>query len=119
MNPQKNDEVIIDFHNVVVELGGQKIYDQLGFKVNKGEFVCLLGPSGCGKSTSLRVMGGLLPISGGTVRVMNLDPSVAWSKIAYIFQSPRLVSWRNALENVLLGMERSEERRVGKGCVSR
>src|SRR3546814_17716326 len=50
-------------------------------------------------------MGGLLPISGGTVRVMNLDPSVAWSKIAYIFQSPRLVSWRNALENVLLGME--------------
>src|SRR3546814_12278897 len=50
-------------------------------------------------------MGGFLAIRGGTVRVMNLDPSVAGSKIAYIFQSPRLVSWRNALENVLLGME--------------
>src|SRR3546814_5601868 len=50
-------------------------------------------------------MGGFLAIRGGTVRVMNLDPSVAGSKIAYIFQSPRLVSGRNALENVLLGME--------------
>lgn len=98
-------EVVINFQDVVVELGGQKIYDRLSFEVNKGEFVCLLGPSGCGKSTSLRVMGGLLPITSGTVQIMGLDPSIAWPKIAYVFQSPRLVSWRNAMENVLLGIE--------------
>ena len=111
MHTQRTDmktetkEIVIDFRDVVVELGGQKIYDRLSFQVKKGEFVCLLGPSGCGKSTSLRVMGGLLPIAAGTVRIMGLSPSVAWSRIAYVFQSPRLVSWRNALGNVLLGTE--------------
>lgn len=89
----------------MVELGGQKIYDRLSFQVSRGEFVCLLGPSGCGKSTSLRVMGGLLPITAGSVQVMGQSPAQAWSRIAYVFQSPRLVSWRNAIENVTLGME--------------
>ncbi|MBV6304403.1 ABC transporter ATP-binding protein [Candidimonas humi] len=96
---------MLELRDVMVELGGQQIYDHLSFQVSRGEFVCLLGPSGCGKSTSLRVMGGLLPIAGGSVRIMDQSPADAWSKLAYVFQSPRLVSWRNALENVVLGME--------------
>lgn len=96
---------IIVFDRVDVALGGQRIYDKLGFQVSRGEFVCILGPSGCGKSTSLRVMGGLLPIAGGDVRVAGLPPSQAWAEIAFVFQSPRLVSWRDALDNILLALE--------------
>jgi NitT/TauT family transport system ATP-binding protein len=96
---------VLELQDVMVELGGQQIYDRLGFQVSRGEFVCLLGPSGCGKSTSLRVMGGLLPVAGGSVRIMGQSPAEGWPKLAYVFQSPRLVSWRNALENVVLGME--------------
>jgi NitT/TauT family transport system ATP-binding protein len=104
-------EPIIVFDGVDVDLGGQRIYDKLGFRVARGEFVCILGPSGCGKSTSLRVMGGLLPVSAGQVRVAGLPPSQAWSEIAFVFQSPRLVSWRNALDNIVL----ASELRFGKG----
>jgi NitT/TauT family transport system ATP-binding protein len=96
---------IIVFDRVDVALGGQRIYDKLSFQVRRGEFLCILGPSGCGKSTSLRVMGGLLPIAGGQVSVAGLPPSQAWPEIAFVFQSPRLVSWRNALDNILLASE--------------
>jgi NitT/TauT family transport system ATP-binding protein len=96
---------IIVFDRVDVALGGQRIYDKLSFQVRRGEFLCILGPSGCGKSTSLRVMGGLLPIAGGQVSVAGLAPSQAWPEIAFVFQSPRLVSWRNALDNILLASE--------------
>jgi NitT/TauT family transport system ATP-binding protein len=102
---------IIVFDRVDVALGGQRIYDKLSFEVTRGEFVCILGPSGCGKSTSLRVMGGLLPVAGGRVSVAGLTPSQAWAQSAFVFQSPRLVAWRNALDNVLL----APELRFGKG----
>ena len=96
---------IIEFRDVTVQLGKELIYDRLNFSVREGEFLCILGPSGCGKSTALRVMGDLLGIRSGTVSVDGLPPADAWQTLAYVFQSPRLAPWRNALDNVLLGME--------------
>ena len=96
---------IIAFHDVDVALGGNRIYEHLSFEVQRGEFVCILGPSGCGKSTSLRVIGGLIDVTGGTVAINGRPPQEAWPEIAFVFQSPRLVPWRNALANVLLGSD--------------
>jgi NitT/TauT family transport system ATP-binding protein len=102
---------IIAFDNVGVRFGGEQIYDRLSFDVRRGEFVCILGPSGCGKSTSLRMIGGLLDVTAGRVTVDGRTPQDAWPEIAFVFQSPRLVPWRNALDNVLLG----SELRFGRG----
>jgi NitT/TauT family transport system ATP-binding protein len=96
---------IIELDRVRVELAGERIYDSLDFVVSSGEFLCILGPSGCGKSTCLRLIGGLLAASGGSVRVDGRSPSEVWDQIAYVFQAPRLVPWRDALGNVMLGME--------------
>ena len=96
---------IITFDNVGVSFGGERIYDRLSFDVRRGEFVCILGPSGCGKSTSLRLIGGLLDIDSGHVTVDGRAPHEAWAEIAFVFQSPRLVPWRTALDNVMLGTE--------------
>src|SRR6478609_8729127 len=98
-------DAIITFENVGVVLGEDPIYDRLSFDVRRGEFVCILGPSSCGKSTSLRIIGGLLDASSGRVTVDGRDPHDAWPEIAFVFQSPRLVPWRTALDNVLLGSE--------------
>lgn len=102
---------IIAFRDVEVALGGDRIYERLSFDVRRGEFICILGPSGCGKSTSLRIIGGLLDISGGQVSVDGQTPQSAWSEIAFVFQSPRLVPWRTAIDNVLLG----SDLRFGRG----
>jgi NitT/TauT family transport system ATP-binding protein len=96
---------IITFDNVGVAFGEERIYEALSFDVRRGEFICILGPSGCGKSTLLRLAGGLLDVDAGHVTVDGRAPSDAWPEIAFVFQSPRLVPWRTALDNVLLGSE--------------
>lgn len=88
-----------------LELGGQTIYESLDFNVRDGEFLCILGPSGCGKSTLLRVVGDLLEVDAGSVEVLGRPPRDAWQHLAYVFQSPRLVPWRDAVGNVVLGMQ--------------
>lgn len=95
----------ICFESVALSLGGERIYEQLDFTVRQGEFVCLLGPSGCGKSTALRIIGDLLAPESGIVTVNGRPAHESWSDIAFVFQSPRLAPWRNALSNVLLGAE--------------
>ena len=96
---------IIVFDNVGINFGPERIYDRLSFQVRRGEFICILGPSGCGKSTSLRIIGGLLDVNDGQVVVDGRLPRDAWADIAFVFQSPRLVPWRTALDNVMLGSE--------------
>ncbi len=71
-------------------------------KVPPGQFVSLLGHSGCGKSTVLSIVAGLqratfggVVIDGTEIREPGLDRGV-------VFQSPSLLPWMTAYENVLL-----------------
>ncbi|SEE03923.1 carbohydrate ABC transporter ATP-binding protein, CUT1 family [Rhizobiales bacterium GAS188] len=41
----------------------------LTLTIRRGQFVALLGPSGCGKSTALNCIAGLLPVTGGSIRL--------------------------------------------------
>ncbi|MBL8702905.1 MAG: ABC transporter ATP-binding protein [Alphaproteobacteria bacterium] len=95
----------IAFERVDLKFGAERIYAGLDFTVAPGEFFCILGPSGCGKSTALRLIGDLIAADGGRVAVNGRPPAEMWSRIAFVFQSPRLAPWRNALANVLLGVE--------------
>src|SRR5690242_21663831 len=95
----------IAFDHVRLELGGAAIYDQLSFEVQPSELVCLLGPSGCGKSTALRLIGDLMPAQGGRVTIEGRNSAENWQRLAYVFQSPRLLPWKNALDNAAFGLE--------------
>lgn len=96
---------MIAFEKVGLKLGNVQILENLSFAVEQGEFICLLGPSGCGKSTMLRMIGDLLQGYDGEIRVAGGPPSAAWEKIAYVFQNPRLLPWKNALDNAGFGLE--------------
>ena len=74
--------------------------------VMAGELVSLVGPSGCGKTTVLKVLAGLHPHDGGTVRVGNAEtPFDPARDIGMVFQQPLLLKWRRIIENVLLPAE--------------
>ncbi|SOC52681.1 lipooligosaccharide transport system ATP-binding protein [Ornithinimicrobium cerasi] len=49
--------------------------DGIDFEVQPGESFGLLGPNGAGKSTTMRMIGGTLDRSGGTLQVLGMDPA--------------------------------------------
>ena len=73
--------------------------------VAQGEFVSVVGPTGCGKSTLLNVAAGLLEPSAGAVRVFGAPLEGINSRAGYLFQQEALMPWRNALENVVAGLQ--------------
>jgi nitrate ABC transporter ATP-binding subunit len=72
--------------------------------IRKGEFVCLIGHSGCGKSTVLSIAAGLLPVTSGGVVVDNREITEPGPDRGVVFQSPCLLPWMTAFDNVLLGV---------------
>ena len=83
--------------------------DKLSFAVAKGEIVAVLGKTGCGKSTMFNIVAGLLEPTSGTATVIGHDPFREFDffrgKIGIVFQGDRLMPWRSALANVLLGLQ--------------
>ncbi|WP_114906953.1 ABC transporter ATP-binding protein [Ornithinimicrobium murale] len=55
--------------------GQNRAVDGITFSITSGESFGLLGPNGAGKSTTMRMIGGTLTRSGGTMRVAGLDPA--------------------------------------------
>src|SRR5437763_17158655 len=83
--------------------------ERLSFEVAPGEIVAVLGKTGCGKSTMFNLLAGLIEPTSGTVNVTGHDPFKEFSffrgKIGIVFQNDRLMPWRTALDNVVLGLE--------------
>jgi NitT/TauT family transport system ATP-binding protein len=73
--------------------------------VAAGEFVSVVGPTGCGKSTLLNVAAGLLEPSAGAVRVFGKPLAGVNARAGYLFQTDALMPWRNALANIVAGLE--------------
>jgi NitT/TauT family transport system ATP-binding protein len=100
-----SDMAVIETERVSVARGDLQIIERIDLSVDNGELVCILGSSGCGKSTFLRVLGGLLPPTGGTIKIAGEPPERGWTNLAYVFQSPHLLPWRSVGRNVELGLE--------------
>jgi NitT/TauT family transport system ATP-binding protein len=83
--------------------------DKLSFEIRRGEIVAVLGKTGCGKSTMFNIVAGLIEPSAGEARVVGHNPFSEFNffrgKIGIVFQGDRLMPWRTALDNVLLGLQ--------------
>ena len=77
----------------------------VSFQFRKGNLISLLGPSGCGKTTVLKMMGGLVPSSGGLIELEGRAISTPFPGVGVVFQAPTLMPWRTVLSNVLFPME--------------
>lgn len=81
------------------------IVEEFNLRMAKGEYVCLLGHSGCGKSTVLTMVAGLTSITSGGVVIADREIDGPGPDRGVVFQSPCLMPWMTALENVMLGVE--------------
>jgi NitT/TauT family transport system ATP-binding protein len=80
--------------------------EDVSLEVAAQEFIALLGPSGCGKSTLLYLMGGFLPVEGGSISVNGAQVSGPGPDRGIVFQHFALFPWKTVLQNVLYGLER-------------
>ena len=83
--------------------------DRLDLAIAPREVVAIVGQTGCGKSTFFDLMIGLEMPTEGSIHIGDKSPSADFDhfrgRIATVFQQDRLLPWRSALDNVLLGLQ--------------
>jgi NitT/TauT family transport system ATP-binding protein len=85
----------------------RRVIDRLSLTVHGGEFLAVVGSSGTGKTTLLRLLGGLVKATSGTVRFRGGIVTGAPEGVVVVFQdySNALLMWRSVARNVALGIE--------------
>jgi nitrate/nitrite transport system ATP-binding protein len=94
--------------------GEAVIVRDFNLNIAKGEIIGLLGHSGCGKSTVLTMVAGLNSISEGGIVVAGREIDGPGPDRGVVFQSPCLLPWLTAKDNVMLGV-RQVFPHVGRG----
>jgi len=89
--------------------------DDLSFEAAEGELITIVGPSGGGKTTLLRCLSGLMPPTGGEVRLRGRSFTDVPDELALVFQeySRSLFPWLSVRGNVDMplrnqGLDRTE-----------
>ncbi|MCG9793438.1 ABC transporter ATP-binding protein [Flavobacterium algicola] len=82
------------------------VLENLNLKIKEGEFVSIIGHSGCGKTTLLSMIAGLNPITSGEIILDGTPIKGPGPDRGVIFQSPSLLPWMSAMENVQLGVDK-------------
>src|SRR6266516_8015557 len=85
--------------------GPAVIVKDFNLRIAKGEFVTLIGHSGCGKSTVLSMLAGLNAITGGGIILAGKELDGPGPDRGIVFQSPCLLPWMTAFDNVMLGID--------------
>ena len=109
--------LVITFENVRKTFDSLVVLDDLDLRVAENEIVGIVGPSGVGKTTILKLITRIITPDSGQVTVADVH-------IGYVFQEPRLLPWRTALDNVAVifraqGVGKDEARRAAHSWLER
>ena len=105
---ETENKKLIQFRNIVKEFDGQIVLKGINLDIYENEFVTLLGPSGCGKTTLLRILGGFLEASEGTVIFDGEDISTLPAhkrELNTVFQKYALFPHMTVYENIAFGLK--------------
>jgi ABC-type multidrug transport system ATPase subunit len=101
---QNHEEPAISAEHLVRRFGDFTAVNDVSFRVEKGEIFGFLGPNGSGKTTVIKMLTGLLPLSGGSARVEGLDvrvdSEIVRERIGYMSQNYSLYQDLTVAENL-------------------
>ncbi len=113
-------EVVLDVQSIRKTFGGLVAVNDISFQTRAGQVVGLIGPNGAGKSTTFNLVTGVLPLSGGQVRLRGEaigglpSRAIAERGVSRTFQHVKMAPNMTVLENVALGAHL----RGGKGAIA-
>lgn len=100
---------MIEVRNISKSFGDHKLFKNLSFTIEDGEFVIIEGVSGCGKTTLLNMIGSLEPVDSGNIIVDGVDITqkknqrkYLLEKVGFLFQNFALVEKMTVEENMKL-----------------
>jgi len=93
---------MIELHNIAKTYGSYTALHQLNLSVPAGEVFGFIGPNGAGKTTTIKIIGGILAPTEGTVRIAGIDmardPVAAKQRIGFIPDRPYLYEKLTGME---------------------
>src|SRR6516164_11425845 len=79
--PAVTGSFAVQVRDLRMSYGSTEVLRGVDFDVRAGEVFCLLGPNGAGKTTTLEILEGFRAPTGGTVRVLGLDPAAQAARL--------------------------------------
>jgi ABC-2 type transport system ATP-binding protein len=99
------DQPAISANHLVRRFGDFTAVNDVSFRVEKGEIFGFLGPNGSGKTTVIKMLTGLLPLTGGEATVQGIDvrsdPEAVRENIGYMSQNFSLYTDLTVTENLI------------------
>jgi manganese/zinc/iron transport system ATP- binding protein len=77
---------VIDVHNLTVSYDRRPVLWDVDFSLPEGKLIGIVGPNGSGKTTLLKSIMGLVPLSGGYVRIFDQALGEVRSQVSYVPQ---------------------------------
>ncbi len=76
-----NHEPLVSARGLTKVFGAAVAVDGIDFDIARGESYGFLGPNGAGKTSTMRMIACMSPLSGGTLRVLGMDPRTEGPRI--------------------------------------
>lgn len=111
-----DDEGRIEFKGVSFSYGGEKVLDNLSFRVDKGQTVAIVGASGGGKTTIARLASRFYDVDEGEILLGNtnikaFEKEDLMRRIAFVFQDSHLFK-TSLLENLRIAKPDASEAEI-------
>jgi nitrate/nitrite transport system ATP-binding protein len=81
------------------------VFQDVGFDIEVGEFICIVGHSGCGKTTILNIIAGLDTASAGTVVMDGKAIEGPSLERGVVFQGHALMPWLSVMSNIAFAVK--------------
>ncbi|MBN2980260.1 MULTISPECIES: ABC transporter ATP-binding protein [Cohnella] len=100
-----SQEPVVRLQEVTKRIGGRTIIDRVSLDVYPGEVFGFLGPNGSGKTTTIRMMVGLISITGGDISIAGHSVKSSWqqavSKVGAIVENPEMYKFLTGYQNLV------------------
>ncbi|TVR51589.1 MAG: metal ABC transporter ATP-binding protein [Puniceicoccaceae bacterium] len=103
--PPANEPPPLEIHDLTVSYDRRPVLYGVDLEIPRGQLVGIIGPNGAGKSTLIKAVMGILPVSGGWVRIFGRPAARELRRVGYMPQRES-VDWDfpvSVLDVVLMG----------------
>ncbi|WP_441230495.1 ABC transporter ATP-binding protein [Tardiphaga sp. 215_C5_N2_1] len=115
------DDALLAIDDLCAAYDGSNALNGVSLRISKGELICVVGANGAGKTSLIRSIAGIVPSSGGSVRMKGVDITrlppweICEMGIAQVAEGRQIFSALSVEDNLLIGgaLKRARDDQMG------